>query len=655
VYGGRHMCDSGNPNNPQYMSMLTESTETIVDLPNSPQDLLFHRTYNVRCLDCLQPTVASNTYYVPNTCGGRWERSSGKYSYVSQGYEYATCGEPRCNPGEYGNCPHLNCPKCDCGTACSGDMYYCLVNTTLCNGHMFESMGGTCKAVEAFRFCDIGSVMDHVKYFQSKGVDDVQIYTDILDSQNKLKYDLCSECQHPGAVKVSVGIYEWTFCGDGFFWPGCTSVGVMMLPPCEACRNETKPGNSVWAVRGPQQTFPECTWECAKDFYRNNSMCVSCTELPCRTNMYRQACRQGTIALPACVACAQRQGPGCETGYYERQCDGTGYWNIGDTRTLCTRCRTESEMNCTAAAPYKTCTRNSFSDNSVCEPCATFDSQTPQDNTGNLPYTGDCVFDCNVGYYREQRKLNVGVDDGKNVYRCVPCETDANNVCTSCNYVQSDVCSRQYEVDACDTIQRVDAPPCQCKPGHGYSGPPAGPVLCTECEAFMISEGNHASCRHCDGGYSGATEVGSSTCLACPVDTFRPYRDARGNMNDHKCKPCPAGTNGLTASKTCISCNNGMMAIRVDWEGYLWNYQNSSWTHWKGFPPNQCVVRDMGPDIKICNTTGARTDIRYVIEPGDKTEYLVDSIEVEFVCGECSGGLAFSSNFDYMTAIHSEL
>ena len=137
------------------------------------------------------------------------------------------------------------------------------------------------------------------------------------------------------------------------------------------------------------------------------------------------------------------------------------------------------------------------------------------------------------------------------------------------------------------------------------------------------------------------------------MNTFRPYtKDKSLILNLGGCETCAAGTNGFTGSKTCITtCSNGLMAIVQDWDGYLWNYINSTWTYWSGFPPTVCTVKGMGPDLQICNQAGQIEDIKYRKNPMSLTEFDVYSSDPTYECGQCGDGLAFTSNFNYNTAV----
>ena len=379
--------------------------------------------------------------------------------------------------------------------------------------------------------------------------------------------------------------------------------------------------------------------------------CISCTDVSCQVGSYRQYCEKGSPSLPSCVSCNPLQGQfkgGCSAGSYTRSCNGLGYGTTGERSKQCEVCRTETSMACDPSAPFEKCKTYESSDTSQCKLCPQLNNTDVQAE-GILNYTGTCVFDCKVGYYR-QRETN---SDDKEVYSCVLCPTDVNEACHACIKPKS---CKGYGVDECLQPGLEKPPKCHCQPGFSYWGHQEGDrAECVECTSFTTSPGGEVVCTHCVGGYSGATERGSTSCQACPVDTYRPALNNFGNLNDAGCLPCAAGTHGITGATSCISCPNGMMAKLVVWEGLLFNYHNRTWFYWSGVPPTQCAVRGMAPDMQICDTTQSRDDIRWVESRQSTSEWNVGDVNVEFECSFCTGGLAFSSNFEYSIAVVSEL
>jgi hypothetical protein len=648
AYGGRHECLNDN-----WMDLISDAPASGHMLETVYTDGANGRKYNFKCYPCTKLDIQNNEIADENSCTSKWTNhltgsiqfSLGiQFELVSHGTTYSDCTQV-CLPGEYAKCQEKppGCGRCSCVDSCRGGDNFCLIDYRICNGEAFENDGASCIPIDAVS-CDIGYVLDKSRY-NDKFSDSLQTFSS--NSSTVLKEWSCSYCMHPSGE----------YCSTGTYWPGCLEEGLKDTPQCRACENTKKPDNSVWRVRQEGNLFDECTWECEEDFYKSGAQCVSCTKQNCGYDHYRPYCPQGTTQLPICIRCMGLQPPnilGCELGEYERKCSGTGYRAGDNTSIECTQCKTEEQWNCPLDAPFQPCNMEQpYADNSACIRCNTIGS-AQEEQAGILEYTDECEFDCNVSYYRETRAVNeLDNNDGFTVvYNCILCETNPSEVCDSCEFI--DNCNEAYELEKCDNTRRTNAPECYCKPGHGYLQQSYGPVVCTECVGFQSSNGYNDTCTLCPGGYSGATEKGSHTCQACPVDTFRAYRSDDDNFNYGGCEPCEAGTNGLTASKTCKLCSNGLMAILVDWEGYLWNYQNDSWTYWNGFPPNQCIVRGMGPDLTICTTIGSREDIKYISTLADTIVYSVDSIEVEFVCGECSGGLAYATNFDYTIAGHTE-
>jgi hypothetical protein len=647
AYGGRHECLNDN-----WMDLISDAPASGHMIETVYTDGANGRKYNFKCYPCTKLDIQNNEIADENSCTSKWTNhltgsiqfSLGiQFELVSHGTTYSDCTQV-CLPGEYAKCQEKppGCGRCSCVDSCRGGDNFCLIDYRICNGEAFENDGASCIPIDAVS-CDIGYVLDKSRY-NDKFSDSLQTFSS--NSSTVLKEWSCSYCMHPSGEYCSIGTY----------WPGCLEEGLKDTPQCRACENTKKPDNSVWRVRQEGNLFDECTWECEEDFYKSGAQCVSCTKQNCGYDHYRPYCPRGTTQLPICIRCRGLQPPnilGCELGEYERKCSGTGYRAGDNTSIECTQCKTEEQWNCPLDAPFQPCNMEQpYADNSACVRCNT-EGSAQGEQAGILEYTDECEFDCDVSYYRETRSVDeLDNNDGFTVvYNCILCETNPSEVCNSCEFI--DNCNEAYELEKCDNTRRTNAPECYCKPGHGYLQQSYGPVVCTECVGFQSSNGYNDTCTLCPGGYSGATEKGSHTCQACPVDTFRAYRSDDDNFNYGGCEPCEAGTNGLTASKTCKLCSNGLMAILVDWEGYLWNYQNDSWTHWKGPPPNQCIVRGMAETLKICNTIGSREDIKYISTLADTIVYSVDSIEVEFVCGECSGGLAYATNFDYTIAGHT--
>jgi hypothetical protein len=633
AYAGRHTCrDDGD-----YMAMIsTDGRETVSMVGTSLQ-------YDVRCLSC-RTVSAYNMREVPDSCLTEWEviiiGATPGYQLVSQGYQYTLCTLPNseCTVGQYTNCQTYNCIPCSCDPQCVANTDYCLVDADVCSGFTFNNSGSKCMALNTVS-CDIGYVLDLSGYDASHG-NNIQTYT--TDDDVKLKGDLCQLCEHPRTTR---------YCEDGWFWPGCTSSGMNSTPPCELCPADQKPDNSVWSERinpyGSPAEFDECTWECEIDFYKNATSCVSCKSFPCTYGTFRPGCNQGTETLPVCVGCNELLGPGCEAGNYPRKCDGSGYRSMNNTATECTQCSTAESLNCPDSAPFDECDTRDQYDTSACVACETVDGLSPE---GIYDYTGTCVFDCDVSYYRQRSPSTNSVDENAHVYSCIPCETKAKDVC-SCDVLNEDDCNKRYELSKCDKVALTQPPTCSCQPGHG-SSVVNGADICTECVQFTAPD-SYQKCNLCNGGYSGSTEKGSATCEPCPVNTYRPAL-INGERNFKGCETCAAGTDNLVASKTCEPCENGKVARFVEWSGYLFNYNNDSWVHHKGFPPNQCVVRGMSTDLMICDTADV-DDIKWRHDLEDTTSYKHDQIEVQYDCGECAGGLAYLPNFDTSIAPRDEL
>jgi hypothetical protein len=166
---------------------------------------------------------------------------------------------------------------------------------------------------------------------------------------------------------------------------------------------------------------------------------------------------------------------------------------------------------------------------------------------------------------------------------------------------------------------------------------------CILCKNFRISLGGMSSkCGQCKAGYQGEQEEGSSICVECPVDMYR-------DRDMSSCKQCATGTDGVSGSTKCRQCAPGNRATILPWNGFVWNFVNSSWTWWTGLPPNKCVVGGMGADIQICATGQGIESISHKNSDEGQT-YYINEIVFEFACESCEGGLAYSSNFDYSNA-----
>lgn len=666
AYGGRIQCNKKDHYTILINSVTTQQqTETILT-KFSPD----RREANARCASCITgPTPPGQYIDLSVPCESSWKRQNialqPQLTLHSTAIAYKECIRTNCNligPAKYAECPAGDCRDCFCQPTCDSrsdpsrdaQESYCLVDVNLCNGYTFNNTGATCMNIDSFTSCPIGRSWSK-QHYTREGLS-FRTYLSTPESQTNFINHLCPLCVHPGPMIYQENDKEYRFCEDGLFWPGCTSSGLRQVTPCEPCL--TKPPNSEWVIRsaeyGIKRIVPECTWECSEGFYNNGTTCVSCTLIPCDIGSFRQSCPRGTIVLPECKACEsdnKQQQKYCPVGTHKRFCNGNGYTTGAETKNSCPICRTATQMNCPLNTTFRACEYDYTSDNSECTSCPQYDPGTELNLDGVLAYVGICEFVCKVGYYRQEQIFSPAGSPVKKSYKCVLCPTDPFQYCPLC---QAQGCQNQYAVKVCNQNNTVYAPTCECKPGNGRSDRANSGISCTTCDNYMVSSGQD-SCRTCPGGYSGATFNGSSACRACPVNTFRPYfkpKPLNFLLNTRGCEPCAAGTNGFTGSKTCITtCSNGLKAVIQDWDGYLWNYQNSSWTYWKGFPPNLCTVKGMGPDMQICGLTGTIQDIKYRKNLMSPTEFDVYSIDVVYTCGECGGGLAFTSNFNYYTAV----
>ena len=84
-----------------------------------------------------------------------------------------------------------------------------------------------------------------------------------------------------------------------------------------------------------------------------------------------------------------------------------------------------------------------------------------------------------------------------------------------------------------------------CQPGYFLQHTFAN-TTCRPCDAGQFSPGNQSRCEVCPAGWA-ATELGSTSCTLCPIDTF-----------------------GVPSRRACVSCSDPAVNVWADGSGRGW-------------------------------------------------------------------------------------
>ena len=606
AYRGRKTC----ANETRYLKHPPEMEEARRD-PYRSTPIALWETTDAFCEKCLETEVPSDNY-VEEECHSDWSAKDGLLD--SGPSMLSMCTNETCGAGEYIDCKkdwkrNGNCPSCSCSDDCTLNSQFCFVDTTICNGTTFTNEGGTCTYFDSIT-CPIG------KYYSvPSGPPDLSAKTHYTMTEIMNAY--CVDCEIENCYRTG-----------GMRWPECLEAGLTANPVCVSCMEVE---NSDWYTI--KENTNECLYECHDDFFDNGTACLTCKQ-PCDVGEYRPKCRGAATEPIFCASCKVLDRPlsnQCDIGSYKEQCDGTGYGNPGDD--MCYNpCHDCQILNCSESEEFIQCTWPASNDTSKCVDCEAFDSEE-SDGVDDNSFGAACTFQCQKDYYKQKT-------DGQP--KCVKCETNPSDFCNC-----GDNCDG-FEVEQCDEKWKKEPPNCYCSPGF-YNTGNDNDLICKKCPNFLyagyVSTMQFKSCLTCPQGYTGNTEMGSTHCIPCPVNTYI-------GMHSGACKVCKYGTDGITGATSCQeSCPDGLRGKLLQWTGVVRNYNvtGDEWVLWEGAPPNKCFMQGMDPDIQICDTGMGWESIEWkdskIAE--DSKSLDIHHLDHYWLCEMCANGLAYSSNFNW--------
>ena len=303
---------------------------------------------------------------------------------------------------------------------------------------------------------------------------------------------------------------------------------------------------------GPHTFTSGCNFSCAANTYRNNMTCSMCSFATCVAGFYRTTCAAGSVEPSKCANCTTPSGNYSWTSGCNFTC-GTGYYLKNST--ACATCTTPT---CVPGSYVSNCTSLA---NRQCLNCTA--------PIGNYSWVSGCTFACNSGLFLA-----------------------SSNNCSKCTQITQ--CSAGYYKIPCIGDQDAACLPCnttQCSPGK-YR---------TSCAAGSNSDAACATCPDVLGDFDRTTECGfqckagnfqvdgqlmCSPCSIepCPANFYRSVC-AAGSTQDATCLPCATSCPGGQYYDACVCKNCEAPLGRFEW-GQRCNFTCANDSYLAG--PTEC-------------------------------------------------------------------
>ena len=370
---------------------------------------------------------------------------------------------------------------------------------------------------------------------------------------------ICTACTTVGNIS------SWTdslcnfTCKAGFFRNGsvcstCTN------PTCDPGTYQTQcnPINNYCAdctvPSGPYTFTSGCNFSCSANTYRNNMTCSVCSFAKCATGFYRTTCLAGSVEPSICANCTRPSGNFSWTSGCNFTC-GTGSYLKNST--TCATCTTPA---CVPGTYASDCTNMA---NRQCLNCTI--------PAGNYSWVSGCTFACNAGLFLASpnncSKCTLIAQCQAGYYK-IPCIGDQDAACLPCNTTQ---CIPGKYRTSCATGSNSDSACATCPVVLGDFD------RTTEC-GFQCKAGNF----QVDG------QLICSPCSAdpCPTNFYRSVCQA-GSTQDATCAPCATSCPDGQYYDTCVCRNCEAPLGRFEW-GQRCNFTCANDSYLAG--PTECSL-----------------------------------------------------------------
>ena len=375
-------------------------------------------------------------------------------------------------------------------------------------------------------------------------------------------------------------------CNVGQYRVNCTQFADSV---CKNCSNKPLASSFTSAV------FPidrnSCAWVCNHGFYKNNSNCVPCSNLPCPVGMYRSGC--SSLEDSFCVECSNKpfQAYFNTSGvpYDENNCGwvcNAGYFQSGVFCILC------NVSLCPVGLFRGEC--SAFSD-APCIPCNNKPNGAEYVASALSKPEDICPWECAEGFY----------------------QTGA--ICKACN---TTLCPIGMYRTECTSLDDGICTLCTNKPGWSSYITPGIPYNQDTCgwkciEKYFVQNSTCLPCNTsiCPIGYyrTQCLEFSDSSCSPCldkPV--FASFRNGcnwtcetgffQNGLNCYRCNTsnCPTGQYRALCRESmdamCVNCSNKPINSIYVSDGRPFNENNCSWQCNKGYYSN-------GQVCTLCNSS----------------------------------------------------